>query len=76
MSNLNREWISVSDTLPEVASGPCAKYYVVRIPGIGVPIVAMFLEDESGEGAWYTNYTSKIVLTVSYWMDVDIESLN
>lgn len=62
--------IKTTERLPEAKplTGTNARYYFIEIEGYP-PTVAMFLEDENGETAWYKDYTSKIIKPVIGWYD-------
>jgi len=53
----------------EPLNGFNAKYYLVAIQGYPNDL-AMYLEDENGEKAWYKSYTAKIIRPVLSWQEV------
>lgn len=65
-----------TNTLPEAKSlnGFGAPYYLVNIQGYTNDL-AMYLEDENGEKAWYKSYTSKIIRPVIGWQEVTKQQL-
>lgn len=58
------------DKFPEAKplNGFNAPYYLVNIQGYPNDL-AMYLEDENGEKAWYKSYTSKIIRPVVGWQE-------
>lgn len=64
--------IPVSEGLPVSVSleETCNTYYVVKVRGIGNPILATYAYDSDGKTGWYTSYVSKITGEVTHLLEV------
>lgn len=57
--------------IPDGINSTCGNYYIVKVQGYRGCYPAMYLEDEQGNCAWYTNYFSKIIKPIEGWAEID-----
>lgn len=68
------EFKRISESLPEPndINGEIAPYYLIKVDFFGL-LLAMYLKDSEGNCGWYSNYASRIIRRVTFWMEIIIE---
>jgi len=67
------KFISVEKSLPiaDWYEEPGNPYYLVKVKQHR-PMLAMYMMKDGEEG-WYKDYTSKLIIEVTHWMDLENE---